>query len=107
MAVTEFDQDDADDAGDDDNDAAKAGDSYALSVPTPLENHDLFGHEATEGFLLDAMRRGQLHHGILLSGKAGIGKATLAWRLARFVLAVQPGIKMPPPAPDAAPPTSI
>ncbi|MDI9349788.1 MAG: hypothetical protein QM537_07280 [Candidatus Symbiobacter sp.] len=84
--------------------AADASDSggLALAMPPPAENSVLYGHATAEKNLLDAMRRGQLHHGIWLCGKSGIGKASLAWRLARFVLAVQPGA----PPPVASPPQS-
>ncbi len=37
--------------------------------------------------LLETYRSGRLHHAWLISGPAGIGKATLAYRMARFVLA--------------------
>ena len=47
----------------------------------------LYGHGEAEGALLDAYRGGRLPHAWLISGPAGIGKATLAYRMARFVLA--------------------
>jgi DNA polymerase-3 subunit delta' len=37
--------------------------------------------------MLAAQRSGRLHHAWLLTGPRGIGKATLAWRFARFLLA--------------------
>ncbi len=47
----------------------------------------LIGHADQQRDLLDAYRSGRLPHAIILGGQAGIGKATLAWRLARFILA--------------------
>ena len=47
----------------------------------------LIGHEAAEAAFLSAFRQGRLHHGWLITGPKGVGKATLAWRLARFLLA--------------------
>src|SRR5579872_6780075 len=47
----------------------------------------LFGHAAAEQALLAAYRSGRVPHAFLLSGPKGIGKATLAYRMARFVLA--------------------
>jgi DNA polymerase-3 subunit delta' len=47
----------------------------------------LFGHEQAEGALLDAYKSGRMPHAWLIGGQPGIGKATLAYRLARFVLA--------------------
>lgn len=47
----------------------------------------LFGHDAAEQVLLDSYRTGRMPHAWLISGPAGVGKATLAYRLARFVLA--------------------
>ena len=47
----------------------------------------LFGHAGTEAALLAAYRSGRVPHAFLLIGQKGIGKATLAYRLARFVLA--------------------
>lgn len=61
--------------------------SEETTVPTPRENPDLLGHEAAERTLLDAWRSGRLPHAWLITGPAGIGKATLAYRFARFALA--------------------
>jgi DNA polymerase-3 subunit delta' len=47
----------------------------------------LFGHAEAERTLLDAYASGRIPHAWLLGGPAGIGKATLAYRMARFVLA--------------------
>ncbi|MBZ8132514.1 DNA polymerase III subunit delta' [Afifella sp. IM 167] len=56
-------------------------------VPLPQESPFLFGHEEAEQQLLTAYRGNRLHHGLLLSGPVGVGKATLAFRLAKFLLA--------------------
>jgi DNA polymerase III subunit delta' len=55
--------------------------------PHPRETHELFGHAAAEATLAQAFAGGRLHHAWLLAGRAGIGKATLAYRMARHVLA--------------------
>jgi DNA polymerase III subunit delta' len=47
----------------------------------------LFGHGQAEAALLAAYRSGRMPHGFLLAGPKGIGKATLAYRMARFVFA--------------------
>lgn len=56
-------------------------------APHPRERHDLLGHLDAERELLAAYRSGRMHHAWILGGLEGIGKATLAYRLARFVLA--------------------
>jgi DNA polymerase-3 subunit delta' len=56
-------------------------------VPLPREATKLVGHVTAEQALLDAYRSGRMHHGWILTGERGIGKATLAFRLARFVFA--------------------
>lgn len=56
-------------------------------APHPRETLALFGHGAVEQALLADYRRNRLAHAIILGGPEGIGKATLAWRLARFLLA--------------------
>jgi DNA polymerase-3 subunit delta' len=55
------------------------------------ENPELIGHEAAEAQLLDAYASGRLAHAWLISGPWGVGKATLAYRFARFVLAAGGG----------------
>ncbi len=48
---------------------------------------DWYGAPGAEEALLRSYRSGRMHHAWLLSGAKGIGKATLAFRFARFVLA--------------------
>ena len=57
-----------------------------LAVPHPRETLDLFGHREAEKTLLGAYRSGRIPHAWLIGGAQGIGKATLAYRMARFVL---------------------
>nr|WP_249208748.1 DNA polymerase III subunit delta' [Magnetospirillum sulfuroxidans] len=47
----------------------------------------MIGHAQAEKDFLDAWNSGRLAHAWLLTGPKGIGKATLAYRIARFVLA--------------------
>src|SRR5579871_3007295 len=56
-------------------------------LPRPRDTTVLFGHEAAERAFLGACRSGRLPHAWLIGGEPGIGKATLAYRIARFVLA--------------------
>ncbi|HEY1798970.1 MAG TPA: DNA polymerase III subunit delta' [Stellaceae bacterium] len=58
---------------------------------SPRANPDLVGHEAAERDLRRLFDAGRLPHALLISGPRGIGKATLAFRLARFVLTPQAG----------------
>ncbi len=55
--------------------------------PHPRETRALLGHQSAEQMLAEAFAGGRMHHAWLLAGRAGIGKATLAYRLARHVLA--------------------
>ncbi|HLG49927.1 MAG TPA: DNA polymerase III subunit delta' [Reyranella sp.] len=59
--------------------------------PPPWRNERLVGHDTAERTMLAAQQTGKLHHAWLLTGPRGIGKATLAWRFARFLLAGQAG----------------
>jgi len=56
-------------------------------TPHPRTTAVLFGHAGAEAALLAAYRSGRIPHAFLIAGPKGIGKATLAYRLARFVLA--------------------
>jgi DNA polymerase-3 subunit delta' len=67
-----------------------AYDGSVMSAPDPRANPILFGHEAAERTLIDAMRLGRMHHAWLITGAEGIGKATLAFRFARRLLAGDP-----------------
>jgi DNA polymerase-3 subunit delta' len=55
--------------------------------PHPRETTALCGHGEAERALLAAYRGGRIPHAWLIGGPPGIGKATLAYRMARFVLA--------------------
>ena len=56
-------------------------------APPPRETTLVFGHGAAEREFLTAYCSGRIPHAWLIGGEAGIGKATLAYRMARFVLA--------------------
>ena len=67
--------------------AAKTEAEADAGIPHPRETNVLFGHAEAEAVLLEAYRSGRIPHAWLIGGEPGIGKATLAYRLARFVLA--------------------
>jgi DNA polymerase III subunit delta' len=64
-------------------------------TPHPRLRSVLIGHSEAERAFLDAMRAGRLHHAWLIGGPEGIGKATLAYRVARRLLAQGPGAGKP------------
>ena len=69
-------------------------------APHPRATARLIGQSAAEAAFLDAYNTGRLHHGWLITGPRGIGKATLAWKIARFLLATPEndgGMFAPPP----------
>ncbi len=56
----------------------------------PRHAVDLFGQAKPEAVFAEAARSGRLHHAWLLSGPRGVGKATFAYRAARWLLAGMP-----------------
>jgi DNA polymerase-3 subunit delta' len=58
-----------------------------VEARSPRETAVLYGHAEAERALLSAYRSARFPHAWLIGGPAGIGKATLAYRMARFVLA--------------------
>jgi DNA polymerase-3 subunit delta' len=56
-------------------------------APHPRETLAFFGHAAAEQALLTAYRQDRMAQAWILGGLEGVGKATLAWRLARFLQA--------------------
>jgi DNA polymerase-3 subunit delta' len=75
-------------------------------APHPRERTVLVGHEEGERAFLDGIRTGRLHHAWLIGGPEGIGKATLAYRVARRLLSMRPGASEPVATLDVAPDTS-
>jgi DNA polymerase-3 subunit delta' len=72
------------------------------NVKLPRETSVLFGHTDAEEALLASYKSGRVPHAWLIGGPPGIGKATLAYRFARFVLA-----HPDPAAPDVQKATSL
>jgi DNA polymerase-3 subunit delta' len=56
-------------------------------APHPRDTDRLIGQDAAQQAFVDAFNTGRLHHAWMLTGPRGVGKATLAWRIARFLLA--------------------
>lgn len=59
----------------------------ANAILPPRKQPSLYGHEAIENWFLNAWKLDRLPHGLLLAGPQGSGKATFAFRAARFLLA--------------------
>ncbi len=83
-------------------------------LPHPRHTPRVIGHGAMQAQLRDVLESGRIPHGWLISGPRGVGKATLAWALARSLLALPgpggaPGLfeGAPPPAPAVAPDLSL
>ncbi len=55
-------------------------------VPLPEESESVAGHDEAKRTFLNSWQSGRLHHAWLLSGARGIGKATLAFHLAKILL---------------------
>ena len=62
----------------------------AEGAPHPRETAALYGHDAAEAEVLAAFTGDRMHHAWMITGPKGIGKATLAWRMAKFLLAREP-----------------
>ena len=65
---------------------SKVDDQNEPDLKHPRRRYSLFGQLGAEARLLEAYRSGKMHHGWILGGPEGIGKATLAYRFARFIL---------------------
>ncbi|GAA4223469.1 DNA polymerase-3 subunit delta' [Sagittula marina] len=59
-------------------------------APHPRETPKIFGQPQAEADFLTAFNADRLHHAWLMTGPRGVGKATMAWRIARFLLATPP-----------------
>lgn len=77
-------------------------------APHPRETQDLYGQARAEADFLEAFAAGRLHSGWLVTGTRGVGKATLAWKIATFLLADpgvglfgEPSLAVDPAHPDA------
>ena len=73
-------------------------------IAEPRENRAFFGHGDIVARLASGIDSGKLHHGQLFAGPRGVGKATLAFRLAASLIS-GPGRSpdLAPPPPDSAP----
>ncbi|GIK96172.1 MAG: DNA polymerase III subunit delta' [Alphaproteobacteria bacterium] len=61
--------------------------SETTTAPEPRSNPLLLGHDAALRDVAQCLRSGRVPHGWLICGPRGVGKATLAYRFARHVLA--------------------
>lgn len=64
----------------------QAADAAEENPDAPRLNPDCIGHESAERAIKEAFDAGRMHHALLISGPPGVGKATFAYRVARFVL---------------------
>ncbi|MEO0679878.1 MAG: DNA polymerase III subunit delta' [Pseudomonadota bacterium] len=84
-------------------DAAPPEPDRAAPAPHPRHAPQVFGHDPAAAAFAEAWDAGRLHPAWLISGPRGIGKATLAWRLARAVLAARGAAGEAPLALDLPP----
>ena len=60
------------------------------TIAHPRDTFDLIGQETAERVFVEAIDRGRLHHAWLLTGSAGVGKASFAYMAARRLLGAAP-----------------
>ena len=86
-----------DSPSDDDNEVPDLPEAYDAPMAAPLPVEDpasllprqtaaCLGHAAVERILLDYVASDRVPHGLIFAGIEGIGKATMAYRFARFLL---------------------
>ena len=59
--------------------------------PHPQDRTELIGHDAAEKRFLENYLSGRFHHAWLITGAKGVGKASFAYRAAKFLLSQQGG----------------
>jgi len=52
----------------------------------PANAQHVIGHHDAERLIVDTLNEDRLHHAWMITGPKGIGKATFAWRLAKYLL---------------------
>jgi len=80
--------DDMDDTFDGDDFASDFGASMPVvdTLQSPNQSSFFLGHDDVEKDVLDLWHSGRMPHAVIFNGLKGVGKATFAYRLARFIL---------------------
>jgi DNA polymerase-3 subunit delta' len=82
-----FDFDELDEMADEYGDGESSAPSIAeQSLKPPRQAATIMGHDNIEQDFIQAIQSGHLPHAMIFSGLRGIGKATMAYRLARYIL---------------------
>ena len=55
------------------------------NVPHPRKNKKIYGHKTARNLFLKSLQTEKLHHAWLIHGPKGVGKATLAWKIAKLL----------------------
>ena len=55
-------------------------------LKSPKKTYKFNGNQNIEDYILNSLSNNHLHHAYLLSGIKGIGKATFAYRVSRYLL---------------------
>jgi DNA polymerase-3 subunit delta' len=76
-------------------------------VPPPPEAAMLVGHEAARVQVAEAYKAGKLPHALLLTGPRGVGKATLAFHIARHLLSHPHAAAAPGSLADVSPDSAL
>ena len=75
-------------------------------APHPRETRRLIGQSRAEADFLESFASSRVHSGWLVTGPQGVGKATLAWKIAAFLLS-QPLVRADDMFGAPPPPTSL
>lgn len=84
-----FDDED-DDLVDESGDVSSYASIADEGLPEPRMANDITGHRDIEKQLVELATSGKMPHALIFSGPVGIGKSTMAFRLAKFLLSQKP-----------------